>query len=171
MPMRVELVESVDDGLVDGLAEVLVDCVAGGASVGFVGMLAHDRARAWWRTALVDPNALTWVARGEVDRIVGTIRLALATQDNGQHRAEVAKLLVHRDARGMGCAGALLAALEDTARSLGRRVLLLDTETGSPAEGLYARRGWQRVGTVDDFALTRDGALTPTTIMVKHLVA
>ncbi|WP_091374436.1 GNAT family N-acetyltransferase [Actinokineospora alba] len=169
--MRVELVKDVDDDLVGGLAEVLVDCVASGASVGFVGVLAPDRARAWWRTALADPNVLTWVSRDETSRIVGTVRLALATQDNGQHRGEVVKLLVHRDARGKGCAGALLAALEDTARSLGRRVLVLDTHTDSVAEGIYARRGWRRVGTVDDFALTVDGVLAPTTIMVKHLVA
>jgi GNAT superfamily N-acetyltransferase len=169
--MRVDLVDDVDDGLVDGLADVLVDCVASGASVGFVGVLAQERARAWWRTVLGDPDVLTWVACDETDRVVGTVRLALATQDNGPHRAEVAKLLVHRDARGKGCASALMSALEDTARSLGRRVLVLDTQTGSVAEGLYTRRGWQRVGTVDDFALTPDGALAPTTIMVKHLVA
>ncbi|MGH3858289.1 GNAT family N-acetyltransferase [Actinokineospora sp.] len=86
--MRVELVKDAD-GLVDGLAQVLVDCVASGASVGFVG----------------------------TPRVVGTVRLALATQDNGPHRAEVVKLLVHRDARGKGCASALMAALEDTARA------------------------------------------------------
>ncbi|MBC6447709.1 GNAT family N-acetyltransferase [Actinokineospora xionganensis] len=169
--MRVELVKEFDDGLVDGLAEVLVDCVASGASVGFVGVLAQERARAWWRSVIGDPDALTWVARDETNRVVGTVRLALATQDNGPHRAEVVKLLVHRDARGKGCASALMAALEDTARALGRRVLVLDTQTGSLAEGLYARRGWQRVGTVDDFALTPDGVLAPTTIMVKHLAA
>ena len=31
------------------LAEVLMDCVAGGASVGFMQPLAPERARAFWR--------------------------------------------------------------------------------------------------------------------------
>lgn len=136
-----------------------------------MGVLAHDRARAWWRDALADSDVLTWVARDETARVVGTVRLPLATQDNGPHRAEVVKLLVHRDARGKGCASALMAALEDTARSVGRSVLVLDTQTGSVAEGIYAQRDWRRVGTVDDFAVTPDGVLASTTIMVKHLAA
>ena len=92
-----------------------------------------------------------------------------AAQPNARHRAEVAKLLVHRDARGLGCATALLTALEETAHTLGRHVLVLDTQTGSTAERLYRRRGWQLVGTVDNYAAMPDGRLAPTTFMTKHL--
>ena len=81
----------------------------------------------------------------------------------------MAKLLVHRDARGLGCATALLTALEETAHTLGRHVLVLDTQTGSTAERLYRRRGWQLVGTVDNYAAMPDGRLAPTTFMTKHL--
>ncbi len=167
--MRVERLTSADDVVVDDLADVLVDCVAGGASVGFVAPLGQDAARAWWAGALRDPDARTWVARGDGGRVVGVVRLLPAPQPNARHRAEVAKLLVHRDARGRGCAAALMAALEDGALRLGRTLLVLDTQTGSPAEGWYARRGWHRVGTIDDYAVAPDGGLTSTTIMAKRL--
>ncbi|GAA1823106.1 GNAT family N-acetyltransferase [Planosporangium flavigriseum] len=173
--MRIDLLDAdlLDSGPVasaeSGLADVLVDCVSGGASVGFLAGLTQDEARAWWRGALQDPNSLTWVARDESGRIIGTVRLLLATQPNGAHRAEVAKLLVHRDSRGRGCAWALLSTLEETARKLGRTVLVLDTQTGSPAERRYERMGWQRVGVIEDYAATPDGRLEPTTLMSKRL--
>lgn len=168
--MRVEQVTGVEDPeLVEGLAEVLADCVAGGASVNFVQPFGVDDARAYWRANLGAEQALTWVAREDGGRVVGVVRLMLATQPNAPHRAEVVKLLVHRDARGRGCASRLLDALEDAARRLGRSTLILDTETGSPAEGLYARRGWRRIGVIDNFALAADGGMASTTIMAKHL--
>ncbi len=154
---------------VDELADVLVDCVAGGASVGFVAPFGHDEAQSWWRSALADPGTVTWVAREDSGRVVGVVRLVLAGQANGRHRAEVSKLLVHRDARGLGCAGLLMSAVEDGALSLGRTLLTLDTQTGSVAEGLYSRRGWKVVGVIDDYALTPDGRLAPTTLMAKQL--
>jgi GNAT superfamily N-acetyltransferase len=152
-----------------GLADVLVDCVAGGASVGFVGTLGPDEAQRWWRDALRDPHGVTWIACQDDGRVVGVVRLMLATQPNGGHRAEVSKLLVHRDARGQGVAGRLMSAVEVGARELGRHVLTLDTQTGSVAESLYERLGWQRVGVIEDYATTPDGRLAPTTIMAKHL--
>jgi GNAT superfamily N-acetyltransferase len=168
--MRIELLGAAQASAVDAaLATLLVDCVAGGASVGFLADLSHDEARAWWRRALPEPDCLTWAAWNDDGRIVGAVRLTLATQPNARHRAEVAKLLVHRDARGRGCASALMSALEEAARELGRHVLVLDTQTGSLAEGIYQRRGWQRVGTIEDFAATPDGRLASTTFMTKRL--
>lgn len=168
--MRVEQVTgTADPELVEGLADVLADCVAGGASVNFVQPFTVDDARAWWRAALDAGQAHTWVARADAGRVVGVVQLVPAPQPNARHRAEVVKLLVHRDARGHGCAGRLLAAVEDGARRLGRCTLVLDTETGSPAEGMYARRGWQRIGVIDDYALAADGHMSSTTIMAKYL--
>jgi GNAT superfamily N-acetyltransferase len=168
--VRIDLLGAGQASTVEaGLAEVLLDCVAGGASVGFLAALTRDEALAWWRAALPDPHTLTWVARDDDGRVLGTVRLALATQPNGTHRGEVAKLLVHRDGRGRGCAKALMSALEDGARRLGRTVLVLDTQTGSLAEGLYERWGWQRVGVIGDYAATPDGRPAPTTIMTKRV--
>jgi GNAT superfamily N-acetyltransferase len=168
--VRIDLLDAEQVPTVEaGLADVLLDCIADGASVGFLSDLGRDEAVAWWHAALQDPHTLTWVARDDDGRVLGTVRLALATQPNGTHRAEVAKLLVHRDGRGRGCAKALMAALEDGARRHGRTVLVLDTQTGSLAEGIYQRRGWQRVGVVEDYAASPDGRLEPTTFMTKRL--
>nr|WP_245941662.1 GNAT family N-acetyltransferase [Vallicoccus soli] len=152
----------------DGLAALLVDAVEGGASVGFLSGLDLEGARAFWRRAL-GGGASTWVARDRDGAVVGCVQLHPSAMPNGAHRAEVAKLLVLRRARGAGVAGALMARLEQEARALGRTVLVLDTETGSPAEAVYARWGWQRVGTVDAYAADPYGTLRPTTILTKRL--
>ena len=150
------------------LAGLLVDAVAGGASVGFVAPLASDEAEDWWRAALADETTVTLVARVQ-DQLVGCVRLHLAPQANGAHRAEIGKLLVHSAARRRGIASALLAAAEDEARALGRSVLVLDTETGSDAERLYRRHEWREVGVINDYAAGVDGTLAATTIFTKRL--
>jgi GNAT superfamily N-acetyltransferase len=169
-PVQIELIRAGDasPAVINGLAEVLLDAVAGGASVGFLASLTEQQARAWWRGALQDPGLLTWVAR-DGDRIVGTVGLVASSYPTGAHRAEVTKFLVHRDARGRGQARALMDALERTAAATGRSLLLLDTETGSHAESVYRRWGWQSYGIVDDHAAAPDGHLTPTTFMSKRL--
>jgi GNAT superfamily N-acetyltransferase len=160
-------------GLAAELASVLADCVEGGASVGFVLPFTVEDARAWWLDALAEPGALTFVARPDDGagggRAVGVVRLHPVAKPNGSHRADVAKLLVHREARGRGVARALMDALEAEAARRGRWLLVLDTETGSPAEGLYARRGYERAGTVPAYAGVPDGTLVPTTFMWKRL--
>lgn len=155
--------------VVDGLAGLLVDCVEGGASLGFLAGLGPAEARQWWERALAAPGSLTWVSRDDGGTVVAAVRLLTDTPANAPHRAEVAKLLVHRDARGRGRAGALMQALEDAATGLGRVLLTLDTETGSLAERCYTSWGWERVGVIDDYALTPDGRPAPTTIMIKRL--
>ena len=166
--VRIELLDDATERDVEDLAAVLVDCVDGGASVNFLAPLDPAVARAWWRAALADP-APTWVARDEDGTVVGCVRLALAPQPNAPHRAEVTKLLVTRSARGRGVAADLLAALESWAAAHGRHRLVLDTETGSPAQAVYERLGWTRVGMVPDYALTAAGELTATTILTKSL--
>jgi GNAT superfamily N-acetyltransferase len=102
-------------------------------------------------------------------RVVGCVQLLPAKLPNGAHRAEVAKLLVHRSARGRGVATALMAHLEREALAQGRWLLQLDTETGSAAEDLYLRRGWQRLGVLPDHAVRPEGVLAPTTFLWKRL--
>lgn len=153
------------------LADVLVDCVEAGASVGFSRGLDHERALRWWQAALAEPGVRTLVSRDGRGRIRGCVRLCPAGQENGRHRAEVAKLLVHRASRGEGRAGALMRALEEDARALGRTLLVLDTATGSLAERLYVRWGWTPVGVVPGYATTPDGDLAATTVMAKQLAA
>lgn len=167
--MYIELVEPKQAASVElGLADVLVDSVAGGACVGFLDPLSHEHARAWWHDALREPNSKTWIAHHD-GWIVGTVRLLLATAPNGRHRAEVTKLLVHSAVRGRGYARALMEAVEDGARRLGRKLLVLDAQSGSLAEQLYEKWGWRPVGVVEDYALTPDGRLASTTFMTKRL--
>ena len=157
---------------VDALADVLIDCVAGGASVSFMWPLARDKALAFWR------GVADGVARGErvlllaadsAGRVVGTVQMITSQPDNQPHRADIAKMLVHRNARRQGVAQLLMAAIDDAARAAGKTVLVLDTVTGGDAERLYARAGWQRVGEVPHFALMPDGAPCGTTIFYKRV--
>jgi GNAT superfamily N-acetyltransferase len=151
---------------------VLIDCVEGDASVSFMLPLARDKAVAFWQ------GVADGVARGQrvllvaEDRdlgIVGTVQMITGLPDNQPHRADVAKLLVHRKARRAGIGRRLMAALEDEARRQGRTVLVLDTATGGDAERLYERASWQRVGVVPKYALLPTGEPCGTTFFYKHL--
>ncbi|WP_341891940.1 GNAT family N-acetyltransferase [Variovorax sp. YR752] len=157
---------------VDALADVLLDCVEGGASVSFMWPLARERARAFWRGVAEGVRAgerVLLIAEDAAGRIVGTVQLIVAQPDNQPHRADVAKMLVHRGARRRGLARQLLLAIEQAAREEGKTVLVLDTVTGGDAERLYARGGWQAVGTIPNYALMPDGRPCATTYFHKQL--
>jgi GNAT superfamily N-acetyltransferase len=100
---------------------------------------------------------------------VGTVQVLLALPENQPHRADIAKLLVHRRVRRRGLAQRLMEAADATARAEGRTVLVLDTVTGGDAERLYSRVGWHRVGEVPRYALMPDGVECGTTFFYKHL--
>ena len=160
------------EGCVEALADVLVDCVEGGASVSFMWPLPREKAVGFWR------GVADGVARGERvlliaeetdGRIVGTVQMITALPDNQPHRADVAKMLVFRRARRRGVGRQLMAALEAEARREGKTVLVLDTVTGGDAERLYARAEWIRVGDVPNYALLPDGRLCSTTFFYKLL--
>ncbi|MET4223990.1 GNAT superfamily N-acetyltransferase [Oerskovia enterophila] len=153
------------------LADVLIDCVQGGASVGWVKAPTKEQATAWWSAFLADPDHRTWVGRDDSGRIVATASLALTSKANGTHRAEVVKLLVHRQARGNKFAPGLMATIERFAKAERLSLLTLDTETGSLAESLYRRWGWSEVGAIPGFAKVAGGALVSTTIFYKQLGA
>lgn len=156
---------------VDALADVLIDCVDGGASVSFMAPLPRARALAFWRGVAdgVERGERALLVAEDGGGIVGTVQLILALPDNQPHRADIAKMLVHRRARRRGIAQQLMAAVDDVARSEGRSVLVLDTVTGGDAERLYQRGGWQRVGSVPNYALMPDGAFCGTTFFYKQL--
>ena len=152
------------------LAEVLLDCVDGGASVSFMAPMTPERALAYWRevAASVGRGERTLLVAADGAGIVGTVQLITDLPENQPHRADVAKLLVHRRGRGSGVGERLMRAVEEAAREQGRRVLVLDTANPAAAR-LYARLDWQRVGAVPDYALLPDGALCDTTFFYKHV--
>ena len=152
------------------LAEVLVDAVRGGSSVSFMSELSLDEAEAWWRKTLAaaSPRTVILAARDE-QGIAGTVQLQPAWAPNQPHRADVAKLLVHRRARRHGVARKLMAELERHAREKGFTLLVLDTCKGTPAERLYTALGWTRVGEIPRFALNPDGSPCDTVFFYKQL--
>jgi len=160
------------DAPIDGLVDLLIEVVHGGASIGFLAPLAHATAARYWHgvaESLGDALAM-WVA--DIDgRIVGTVQLAPCTKDNGRHRADLQKLLVAHAERGRGIASALLDAAEAHARADGRTLLVLDTRAGSPAEHVYRHLAWQRVGEIPGYAADPDGSLMPTAYYYKILAA
>jgi ribosomal protein S18 acetylase RimI-like enzyme len=155
---------------VEQLADVLIDCVEAGASVSFMAPLARERALEFWRRVGEETargeRALLVAEAGR--RIIGTVHLVLALPENQPHRADLSKLLVHRDARRQGVAEALMRAAESLARDCGRRVLVLDTASDAAAR-LYARLGWIECGTVPDYALLPGGVPCATTFFYRHL--
>jgi ribosomal protein S18 acetylase RimI-like enzyme len=156
---------------VKSLADILADAVAGGSSLGFLAPFDQRAAAAWWRAqqpAVDDGSLVVWVAHG-ADGITGTVSLALERKPNGRHRAEIVKVVVHRDARGRGVARALLAVAEHAAARAGASLLLLDTETGSAAEHLYRTAGWTRYGIVPGYATDPAGALKDCSFYYKQL--
>ena len=157
---------------VDELAEVLRDCVEGGASVGFMADVTPERARAFWQGVAREVAAgdrRLFVALDAEGSTCGTLSLVTGMPDNQPHRADVSKMLVHRRARRQGLAERLLKALEAKARELGKTTLVLDTVTGSDASRVYERTGWQRAGDIPRYALMPDGEPCSTTYYFRHL--
>src|SRR5437868_7399351 len=162
---------ALDDAQIDGLADVLIDCVEGGASVSFMHPLPRDRAVAFWRRVAhgvaVGERALLVAedARG----LCGTVQLVLDQPENQPHRAELSKMLVHRRARRQGLGAALMRAAEATARDCGKTLLVLDAVTDGDAARLYERLGWQRAGVIPGYALLPRGGLCATTFYYRDL--
>ena len=156
---------------IQGLSDVLIDCVESGASVSFMLPMSRAKAEAFWRSTSAS------VARGErvvlaaedaAGTIVGTAQVIWAQPENQPHRGDLAKMLVHRRARRRGVGAALLVAAERCALGAGKTLLVLDTASDD-AERLYARHGWQRCGQIPNYALLPDGAPCATTIFFKFL--
>ncbi|MBX3365497.1 MAG: GNAT family N-acetyltransferase [Phycisphaeraceae bacterium] len=153
------------------LAELLIDVVDSGASVGFMHPLAREHAEAFW-TAIAHEVALgrrALIAATDHRGICGTVHLVLAQPDNQPHRADLVKMLVHRRARRQGVGAALLLAAENLARSCGRSLLVLDAVTGGDAARLYEKHGWLKVGDIPGYARYPDGRPCGTTYYYRIL--
>ena len=169
--IHVRSLPTIGDREIQGLSDVLIDCVEGGASVSFMLPMTRAKAEAFWR------NMAASAARGErvvlaaedaAGAIVGTAQVILAQPENQPHRGDLAKMLVHRRARRRGVGAQLLAAAERSALDAGKTLLVLDTASDD-AERLYARQGWQRLGVIPNYALFPDGTPCATTYFFKAL--
>jgi GNAT superfamily N-acetyltransferase len=169
-PWSLRRLHAVDDRQIDGLADVLIDCVEGGASVSFMHPLSRERAAAFWRRVAqgVTAGERALVVAEDARGVCGTVQLVLDQPENQPHRAELSKMLVHRRARRQGLGAALMHAAEDAARDCGKTLLVLDT-ANPEAERLYERMGWRRVGVIPDYALLPHGGLCGTTFFYRTL--
>jgi acetyltransferase len=154
------------------LVALLQDAVESGASVGFLPPLGDAEAASYWTmvaAGLREGSRVILAARDSELGLVGSAQLELAMRANAGHRAEVTKVMVHRGARRRGVGRALMLALEDHARRLGRTTLVLDTRQGDPSEGLYRATGWTFAGAIPDYARSATGALDATALYYKLL--
>lgn len=153
------------------LAEVLLDCVGGGASVGFMPPFAKSDAEVFFEAVLqkVELGDRILLAAFDDAKLVGTVQVIITTPPNQPHRAEVAKLLVLRSARGRGIGALLMKQVEEAARLAGKSLLVLDTATNREGERLYTRLGWNRVGVIPRYALYPDGTWCATTVFWKEI--
>ncbi len=168
--MKIEEIANLTDHL-PALTDMLVRTVAEGASIGFHAPLDPAEAEAYWHDVNAElKTGQVWMLIAHVgDKVIGSVQLAPSMKANGRHRAEVQKLMVHPDARGIGVGRNLMMALETLALGKGRPLLILDTATGDIAEGLYERLGYTRVGMIPRYTVEVDDTHGDTTIFYKHL--
>ena len=154
------------------LASVLVDCVAGGASVSFMDSLGLARAERFWLEvadrAESDGRAVMAAVRDSDRKVVGTVQMIPAGTENQPYRADIAKMLVSRAQRRHGLGAALMRAAEVAAAAAGKTLLTLDTASDD-AERLYTSLGWTRVGVIPNYALNPDGSPCDTVIFYKEI--
>lgn len=167
----VRRVLDVDSQMIDALADVLMDCVEGGASVSFMQPLTRERAAAFWRKVADGVRAGTraLLIAEDDEGVCGTVQLIFDLPENQPHRADLAKMLVHRRARRKGLGAALMGAAEQTARDCGKTLLVLDAVTDGDAARLYAKLGWVRVGDIPNYALYPQGGYCSTTYFYRNL--
>jgi GNAT superfamily N-acetyltransferase len=161
----------ISDTALEQLSDVLVDCVAGGASVSFMAPFSQVDGLTFFRkvAGAVASGDTVLIAAKLDGRIVGTVQLGLDTPPNQPHRADVKKMLVHRVARSRGIGARLMAAVEDEAKKRGRWLVVLDTVPGMSGYRLYQRAGWTKAGVIPNYALMPDGALCDTAVFWKRL--
>jgi GNAT superfamily N-acetyltransferase len=168
--LNIRRLQTLGDREIRGLSDVLIDCVEGGASVSFMLPISRATAESFWRgvaAGVATGERIALVAEDAMG-IIGTVQIIIAQPENQRHRADIAKMLVHRRVRRRGVGAALLAAAEDVARAAGKTLLVLDTASGD-AERLYAKLGWQRCGVIPGYALWPQGGLCDTTFFYREL--
>lgn len=161
------------DAALPALTGILHACVHAGASVGFILPFAPDQARTFWSEAVfpaVHAGGRILFLAYDSDVCIGTVQLIVGQPPNQPHRADVAKMLVHPDARRQGAGRALLRALLASAESLGKSLLVLDTRSTDPAKDLYQSEGFNVAGEIPNYCRNPfEPVLEPTTYMFKSL--
>jgi GNAT superfamily N-acetyltransferase len=171
--ISIRRLHAIGDAEIEALADVLIDCVEGGASVSFMLPISRERAVGFWRKIAqgVAAGERAVLVAEDAEGICGTVQLAFDLPENQPHRADLAKLLVHRRVRRHGVGEALMRAADRVALECGRTLLVLDAVTGGPAARLYEKLGWVRVGDIPGYALMPGGGRCGTTYYYRELGA
>ncbi|MCC7267502.1 MAG: GNAT family N-acetyltransferase [Caulobacteraceae bacterium] len=170
MPQIRKLTPDEVETAAPALADLLLDCVAGGASIGFMDGMTAAEAAGFWRAvagAAASDGRVVLVAEDETG-LLGTVQMIPAAMPNQPHRFDIAKMQVDRRARRQGIGEALMRAAEAAALAQGRTVGVLDTADATAAR-LYERCGWTRVGEIPAYALLPNGELCGTTFSYLRL--
>ena len=159
--------------VITALADLLIETVASGGSVGFMHPVAPPTAVTFWEASLEAAGRGERVVFGAYDGdvLVGTVTLLLDCPPNQPHRAEIAKMMTRVSRRGEGIARSLMEVAERMAIEKGRTLLNLDTAEDEGAAGLYEKMGFRRTGVIPDYALKPHGGLTGTIIYWKRIGA
>jgi GNAT superfamily N-acetyltransferase len=170
-PWTIRELRNVSDRDIETLADILIDCVEGGASISFMSPLTRERALDFWRNVGEDVAARKRVLLIAEDDggICGTVQLVFDLPENQPHRADLVKMLVHRHARRRGLGAALMQAAEAAARAHNKTLLVLDAVTNGDGARLYERLGWTKVGDIPNYALMPDGKPCSTTYFYRSL--
>jgi ribosomal protein S18 acetylase RimI-like enzyme len=160
-------VKSMEPKVLEQLSELLISVVEDGASIGFLPPQGTDDAIEYWQE-VIQPGVIVWIAIKN-DKIIGTVQLHLAMKQNASHRAKVAKLMVHRSYRRNGIAQLLMQTIENTARTEGRSLLVLDTRSGDPSNNLYISLGYIEAGRIPNYAKSSSGSLDGTIFYYKEI--
>lgn len=174
--MEVQIIEldarAIEERLED-LSQILALTVGQGAAVSFMAPLSVEDASLFW-SKNVQPEVVAGrrilFGAERAGNLLGTVQLLTAMPDNQPHRCEIAKMIVHPQARRLGIGRTLMNHVLSRARELGKTLVTLDTRTGDVAEPLYASTGFKVAGVIPDFAWNPDGkAKHATTYMFRHI--
>ena len=168
-PVAIRAVARLEPGEIGQLADLLIAVVDEGASIGFLPPLTREEAERYWSEVL-GPGVILLVAE-QAGRVVGTVQLHLSPRPNGRHRAEVARLMVHPNARRQGLGRLLMQRIEEVARQEERSLLVLDTRAGDPSNDLYRALGYVEAGRIPRYARSDNGQLDATVFYYKELSA
>ncbi|QRG66608.1 GNAT family N-acetyltransferase [Brevibacillus choshinensis] len=162
-----EQITELDTEDANGLTQLLVDVVGAGASIGFLPPLDSHVARVYWSTVLGD-HVRVWIARQD-GRVVGSVQLHLCAKQNGMHRAEIAKLMVHPSQQRKGIGRSLMLLAEKAAMQEKRTLLVLDTREGDPSNQLYQSLGFIEAGRIPNYAESANGGLDTSIFYYKGI--
>ncbi len=166
MDIKIEQLLSVEE-YINELSELLIHVVEEGASIGFLPPMRKEEAQIYWQSAFI-PEVIVLAAKSN-NQIAGSVQLHLSTKQNGNHRAEIAKLMTHPNYRCKGIGRLLMQKAEEMAIKNERTLLVLDTREGDPSNKLYTSLGYIPVGRIPNYAKSANGEFDATVFYYKTL--